>query len=157
MTIEWVDVADNAVKIGLGSAITCLGGWLILKLTQRHEINKEVVAQRLKEIEKKTERYIEFLSMSQSLMQTYLWTECNGSSEDYLKYMRIHNEISITSNNEIRIAAFNLQSAVSLFIIQNKNGDIELIDGLRNIGREQISLFQSIVSEELRSCKEKQN
>ncbi|EPY6161512.1 peptidase M14 [Yersinia enterocolitica] len=136
MTIEWVDVADNAVKIGLGSAITCLGGWLILKLTQRHEINKEVVAQRLKEIEKKTERYIEFLSMSQSLMQTYLWTECNGSSEDYLKYMRIHNEISITSNNEIRIAAFNLQSAVSLFIIQNKNGDIELIDGLRNIGRE---------------------
>ena len=141
----------------MGSAITCLGGWLILKLTQRHEINKEVVAQRLKEIEKKTERYIEFLSMSQSLMQTYLWTECNGSSEDYLKYMRIHNEISITSNNEIRIAAFNLQSAVSLFIIQNKNGDIELIDGLRNIGREQISLFQSIVSEELRSCKEKQN
>ncbi|HFU8136072.1 TPA: peptidase M14, partial [Escherichia coli] len=27
MATEWVDVADNAVKIGLGSLLTILGGW----------------------------------------------------------------------------------------------------------------------------------
>ncbi|MCQ6617938.1 hypothetical protein NO376_24895 [Escherichia coli] len=41
MATEWVDVADNAVKIGLGSLLTILGGgWLTLKLTQKHELKK---------------------------------------------------------------------------------------------------------------------
>lgn len=33
MATEWVDVADNAVKIGLGSLLTILGGWLTLVMT----------------------------------------------------------------------------------------------------------------------------
>ncbi|MGU3851197.1 hypothetical protein ACVZDH_26360 (plasmid) [Escherichia coli] len=41
MATEWVDVADNAVKIGLGSLLTILGGWLTLKLTQKHELKKK--------------------------------------------------------------------------------------------------------------------
>ncbi|VFR99228.1 Uncharacterised protein [Escherichia coli] len=40
MATEWVDVADNAVKIGLGSLLTILGGWLTLKLTQKARIKK---------------------------------------------------------------------------------------------------------------------
>ena len=40
MATEWVDVADNAVKIGLGSVLTILGGYLTLKLSQRHELRK---------------------------------------------------------------------------------------------------------------------
>lgn len=45
MATEWVDVADNAVKIGLGSLLTILGGWLTLKLTQKHELKKEAAVQ----------------------------------------------------------------------------------------------------------------
>ena len=44
MATEWVDVADNAVKIGLGALITIVGGWSTLKLTHRHEIRIQAVA-----------------------------------------------------------------------------------------------------------------
>ncbi|MEJ3259164.1 hypothetical protein WDK64_20095 [Escherichia coli] len=54
MATEWVDVADNAVKIGLGSLLTILGGWLTLKLTQKHELKKEAAVQGLKDKEIKT-------------------------------------------------------------------------------------------------------
>lgn len=52
MAVEWVEVADSAVKIGLGALITIAGGWITLKLTHRHEIRKEAAAQRLKDKEK---------------------------------------------------------------------------------------------------------
>ncbi|BBQ70749.1 TPA: hypothetical protein ACN7S9_004214 [Klebsiella pneumoniae] len=67
MATAWVDVADNAVKIGLGSLLTILGG-VTLKLTQKHELKKEAAVQRLKDKEIKTKRYVEFLVLSQSLM-----------------------------------------------------------------------------------------
>ena len=67
MATAWVDVADNAVKIGLGSLLTLLGG-VTLKLTQKHELKKEAAVQRLKDKEIKTKRYVEFLVLSQSLM-----------------------------------------------------------------------------------------
>ncbi len=38
MALEWVDVADSAVKIGQGALITIVGGWITLKLTHLHEI-----------------------------------------------------------------------------------------------------------------------
>lgn len=66
MATAWVDVADNAVKIGLGSLLTILG--VTLKLTQKHELKKEAAVQRLKDKEIKTKRYVEFLVLSQSLM-----------------------------------------------------------------------------------------
>ncbi|HIF6410032.1 TPA: hypothetical protein ACX33O_004557 [Klebsiella pneumoniae] len=67
MATAWVDVADNAVKIGLGSLLTILGG-VTLKLTQKHELKKEAAVQGLKDKEIKTKRYVEFLVLSQSLM-----------------------------------------------------------------------------------------
>ena len=81
MAVEWMDVADNAVKIGLGSLLTILGGWMTLKLTHQNEIRKEAAVQQVRNTNKKIERYIQFLSMSQSLMQTYLFKECEGSSD----------------------------------------------------------------------------
>lgn len=59
MATAWVDVADNAVKIGLGSLLTILGG-VTLKLTQKHELKKEAAVQGLKDKEIKTKRYVEF-------------------------------------------------------------------------------------------------
>jgi len=147
MAVEWVEVADNAVKIGLGSLITILGGWLTLRLTQQHEIKKNESEQRLKEIDKKTERYINFLSASQSLMQKYLYESCDPRSEDYAEYMRLHNIVSITSIPEIRLLAFDTQTKVSQFILIRKpNEDIDIY---RNAARNACALLQGMVSDEI--------
>ena len=149
MATEWVDVADNAVKIGLGSLLTILGGWLTLNLTQKHELKKEAAVQGLKDKEIKTKRYVEFLALSQSLMQKYLYEQCEANNDDYLAYLRIHNEITITSSLAIRKAAFKLQLDVSTFIFYNKIHDTELINALRDEARNSVSIFQAIVNEEI--------
>ncbi|CAI1908562.1 peptidase M14 [Serratia proteamaculans] len=154
MAVTWIDVIDNAVKIGLGSLIALLSGWLTLKLTQHHEIKREAKALLTEEMSIKTNRYIEFLTMSHSLMQTYLFTQCSGSSGDYLKYLRIHNEITITSDDEIRLAAFELQSAVSSFIVYNKSGERELVNSLRKLGTDKAAIFQYMAYAELLKMKE---
>ncbi|XJC23767.1 hypothetical protein AB2F10_25950 (plasmid) [Escherichia coli] len=59
MATAWVDVADNAVKIGLGSLLTILGG-LTLKLTQKHELKKEAAVQGLKDKEIKPNDMLSF-------------------------------------------------------------------------------------------------
>ena len=147
MAVEWVDVADSAVKIGLGALITIIGGWVTLKLTHRHEIRKEALAQRLRDIDKKTDRYIDFLSSSQTLMQKYLYESCEPGSEDYTDYMRLHNIVSLTSSSELRVYAFDTQAKVSQFILLSKPSD--LIDSCRNAARDSVSLRQGAVSAEL--------
>ncbi|WP_422731142.1 peptidase M14 [Leclercia pneumoniae] len=149
MASSWMDVADNAVKIGLGSLIALISSWITLKVTQKHENKKHVAAQINKDIDEKTKRYVDFLTASQSLMQSYLFTQCNGGSDDYLHYLRLHNEISITSDDRIRKHAFKLQSAVSAFIMYNKQGDNKVINELRNNGRNEASKFQYIAFIEL--------
>ncbi|HGH3386096.1 peptidase M14 [Citrobacter portucalensis] len=149
MASTWMDVADNAVKIGLGSLIALVSSWLTLRITQDHENKKLTTAQISKEINEKTKMYVDFLTTSQSLMQSYLFSQCDGSSDDYLNYLRLHNEISITSDDLIRKQAFNVQSAVSAFILYNKNSEKELINTLRNNGREETSKFQYIAFIEL--------
>ncbi|EKD7541471.1 peptidase M14 [Salmonella enterica] len=147
MALEWVDVADSAVKIGLGALITIVGGWITLKLTHLHEIRKEAVAQRLREIDKKTDRYIDFLSSSQLLMQKYLYESCDPGGEDYADYMRLHNIVSLTSSSELRVYAFDTQAKVSQFILLRKPSD--LIDSYRNAARDSVSMLQGVVSAEL--------
>lgn len=149
MAVAWVDVADSAVKIGLGALITIVGGWVTLKLTHRHEIRKEAVAQRLRDIDKKTDRYIDFLSSSQTLMQKYLYASCDPGGEDYTNYMRLHNIVSLTSSSELRGYAFVTQAKVSEFILLRKPNDKEVINSCRDEARNSVSMLQGVVSVEL--------
>lgn len=155
MASTWIDVTDNAVKIGLGSLIALASSWLTMKLTQNHENKKQALAQINKDIEEKTKRYVDFLTASQSLMQQYLYSQCDGSSDDYLNYLRLHHEISITSDELIRTHAFKVQYAVSSFIVYNKNSDTELINKLRDNGRNEVSKFQYLAFVELEQLKTK--
>lgn len=153
MTATWVDVADNTIKIGLGSFITFLGGYLTMKLTQRHERKKELHEQRLKEIDRKTERYIDFLSASNILVQKYLMTSCNPESSEYIQYSRLLNIIAITSSANIRAEAHRMQAAVSEFIRIRKtnNDDIRIY---RDVASHAIASFQTVVYDELTQEKE---
>lgn len=149
MALEWVDVADSAVKIGLGALITIVGGWITLNLTHRHEIKKEAVAQGLRDMDKKTDRYIDFLSSSQLLMQKYLYVSCDPHGEDYTDYMRLHNIVSLTSSPELRVCAFDTQYKVSQFILLRKPNELEVIDPCRDAARNAVSVLQGAVSAEL--------
>ncbi|EEW7506680.1 peptidase M14 [Escherichia coli] len=149
MATEWVDVADNAVKIGLGALITIVGGWITLKLTLRHEIRKDVIVQRLRNIDKKTDRYIDFLSLSQTLMQKYLYESCDPGGDDYSNYMRLHNIVSLTSSPELRRYSFDTQYKVSQFILLRKPNEPEVIDSCRDAARNAVSMLQGVVSAEL--------
>ena len=149
MVVEWVNVADSAVKIGLGALITIVGGWITLKLTHRHEIRKEALAQRLRDIDKKTDRYIDFISSSQLLMQKYLYDSCDPGDEDYINYMRLHNIVSLTSSPELRVHAFDTQCKVSQFILIRKPNELEVIDSYRDAARKACSVLQGAVSAEL--------
>lgn len=149
MALEWVDVADSAVKIGLGALITIVGGWITLKLTHRHETKKEAVAQRLRDIDTKTDRYIDFLSSSQTLMQKYLFESCDPGGEDYTDYMRLHNIVSLTSSSELRVYAFDTQAKVSQFILLRKPNELDLIDSYRDAARNSVTVLQGVVSAEL--------
>ena len=149
MALEWVEVADSAVKIGLGALITIVGSLITLKLTHRHETRKETVAQLLRDIDKKTDRYIDFLSSSQTLMQKYLYESCDPGGEDYIYYMRLHNIVSLTSSSELRIYAFDTQAKVSQFILLGKPNELDLIDSCRDAARNSVSVLQGVVSAEL--------
>lgn len=114
MATEWVDVADNAVKIGLGSVLTILGGYLTLKLSQRHELRKEALIQRRKDFDVKAGRYIDFLSSSRMMMQKYMISPFRPDGEDYIEYTRLHETVSLmTTNHVMRQLAFDAYLAVS--------------------------------------------
>ncbi|HGY3692850.1 TPA: hypothetical protein ACNVW3_004461, partial [Escherichia coli] len=114
MATEWVDVADNAVKIGLGSALTILGGYLTLKLSQQHELRKEALIQRRKDFEVKAERYVNFLSCSRMMLQKYMMSSLRHDCEDYIEYTRLHETVSLTcASNTMRKLAFDAYNAVS--------------------------------------------
>lgn len=122
MGLTWIDVADTAIKIGLGSLITAVSGYLAIKKTHNNETIKERKHRFYKTQEDKKAIYVEFLSQSQVLVQAHIITSCTCDTKEYNEYLRTYNEITIIADDEIRLAAFALFSSVNEFIIINKNG-----------------------------------
>ncbi|WP_273968338.1 hypothetical protein [Enterobacter cancerogenus] len=150
MATEWVNVADNAVKIGLGSALTILGGYLTLKLSQRHELRKEALIQRRKDFDVKTERYIDFLSSSRMMMQKYRLTDFRPDGDDYIELTRRHETLSLTcTTNTMRELAFDAYYAVSLACSMG-TAEREEKAPVRKKAKEALDQFQGFASEELR-------
>ncbi len=150
MATEWVDVADNAVKIGLGSALTILGGYLTLKLSQRHELRKEALIRRRKDFEVKTERYVNFLSSSRKMLQKYTISNFKPDGDDYMELTRQHETLSLTcSNSIIRELAFDAYYAVSHACTMGTANRDEKAPA-RKKAKEALDKFQGFASEELR-------
>jgi len=150
MDLTWINVADTAVKIGFGALITAVSGYLVLVKTQNHETKKEEKIHFYKLQDEKKVKYVEFLSQSQELKQSYLYTACSRNSEDYKKYLRAYNEIQIISEDAIRVAANNLVSAVSDSIFLNKDLQKETLErSIFHLANEKIGLFQKIAQAEV--------
>ncbi len=156
MDLTWINVADTAVKIGLGALISALAAYLALIKSQAHDDKKEVIAHFYKLQDEKKSKYVELLVQSQELIQANLYSSCAPDSEVYKKYLRAFNEVQIISSDPIRLAAFNLVSDVQAFIFLNKNRqEIELVDKMVASAREKVSIFQKVAQDEVTKCYQK--
>ncbi len=121
MDLSWINVADTAIKIGMGSLITAASGYLILSKNHSYEEQKEKRVQFFKQQEEKKEKYVEFLSQSQSLVQSHLFTSCMANTDEYKSYLHVFNEVQIISPDDVRQTAYNLLSAVNQIIVINNS------------------------------------
>ncbi|MDR5898854.1 hypothetical protein QC823_07615 [Halomonas vilamensis] len=153
MDLTWISVIDTAVKIGLGAAISGLTGYLVLIKKQSHEDQKEERANFYKLQEEKKSKYVEFLSLSQALIQTHLFDSCSPSSDEYKSYLRVFNELQIISSDQMRLEAFETISSVQSFIFLNKNQqEQQIVDGMVSTAREKTSNFQKAAQLEVTRC-----
>ena len=89
MNLTWIEVVDSIVKIGLGSIITAVSGYLVMKSNQKNQDIKEKKDRFYKVQDEKAEIYVKFLSQSHQLVQTYLSTSCTCNTEEYFTYLNI--------------------------------------------------------------------
>ncbi|WP_210476480.1 MULTISPECIES: peptidase M14 [Pantoea] len=148
--MEWVEVADSAVKIGLTALITSVASYLVLKKNHRHEMDKESRALKQAKAEESKANYSQFLTYSLILTQKYRDVSCDAQGSDYIEFLNIYNRIQITSHNSISLGAFNLLCAVNEFIVIRKNEqDRELLRSLRKRIDLRIGEFQCLAREYL--------
>ena len=156
MDLTWINIADTAVKIGLGALISALAAYLTFIKSQSHEDKKEARIHFYKLQDEKKSKYVELLTQSQELIQSHLYSSSSPDSEDYKKYLRAFNDVQIISSDPIRLAAFNLVSDVQAFIFLNKNQqELELVDKMVASAREKVSIFQKAAQEEVTKCYQK--
>ncbi|MEN4892556.1 hypothetical protein [Erwinia billingiae] len=130
--MEWVEVADSAVKIGLTGLITSVASYFFLRKNQSHEVDKEIRALKQAKAEESKSNYSQFLTHSLMLTQKYRDVSCDAQGSDYIEFLNIYNRIQITSPNSIVLGAYNLLNAVNEFIVIRKNEqDRELLRNLR--------------------------
>ena len=150
MDLTWISVVDTAIKIGFGAIISAMSGYLVLIRTQNYQNHQEQLKYFYVLQEEKKSKYVEFLSLSQELVQTYLYKSCQPASEDHKRYLRIFNELQIISNDAIRIAAYEVMYAVQCFICISKyQQERALFDGMVADARRKISIFQKVAQQEV--------
>lgn len=156
MDLTWINVVDSAVKIGLGTIISAVSGYVIFVKTKSYEEEKETKARFYLFQDEMKSKYVEFLSQSQELIQSHLFTTSKPDSEGYKGYMRAFNQVQIISNDDIRLAAYNVMFDVSAFIFLRKNDqEIQIIDSMVKSAREKVSFFQKIAQIEVTKKYEK--
>ena len=145
MDCAWIGVVDTAIKIGLGAVVAGISGYVALIKSQSHELEKERRARYFDMQEEKKKKYVEFLAQSQILIQTHIDKMANLESEGYLTYLRSFNEIQILVGDELRMAAYDVSSSVTAFMVWNKeNSNQDLFKNLKSEALNKIGYFQKL-------------
>ncbi|SQH75228.1 conserved protein of unknown function [Shewanella benthica] len=148
MSLTWIELADTALKIGMGTLITAASGYLMLKRNQSHELEKERRARFYDLQAQKKKIYVEFLSKSDALVQSYLFSSHNGNSEEYKDYLTTFNEAQIMSDDNIRTAAYSVRDSVGFFITCNKTSP-NLSDSSDSIFLSDLKAYRNDVNQKL--------
>lgn len=150
MDCAWVEVADTAIKIGLGAVVAGISGYLALIKGQSHEFEKERRARYYDLQKEKKTKYVEFLAQSQILVQTHIDKMASLECEAYLSYLRSFNEIQILVGDELRMAAYDVSSSVTAFVVWNKeNPDQEVFKKLKSEALDKIGHFQKLAQSDV--------
>jgi hypothetical protein len=153
--MDWVNVADTAVKIGLGVLISAISGIYVLKKTQEHENEKELRASFFKRQEDKKVKYVEFTSISHKLTYDHVNFTCSFESDDYKSFLMLYNEVAIISSKKLQLSAHQLFDCTNQYIGSNKNVNSAKRDDyileLRNNVNKALIAFQKLANIEVTS------
>jgi hypothetical protein len=141
VTLTWIDVADTAIKIGFGTVIAAISGYITLKLTQSFEENKRKEETFNKYLEERKTAYIDFSALSHTLIQKYEHVSCELSADDYIAYITLHSKIQILACDSIRKCMGEAFNSVTVFILSSTT-EYALKDRLRSTARNTIGVFQ---------------
>lgn len=155
MLITPIEVLDMAIKIGLGSLITAITGYFVLKKRHSNERHKGKINRYYISQEERKSKYIEFIAQSQSITQKYIDSSCSCQGDDYTDYLRIISEVQIISANHMRVAAYKVYFAVNGYIEFNSSNDYKLSlkmrKGVNDAVRDFFAVAQVDVSQEFKS------
>ncbi len=146
--MTWVDVADTAIKIGLGAVIAAVSGYITLRKTQSFEIDKRKEEAFYKQIEERKIAYIEFSALSSTLIKKYEYSSCELSGDDYKAYLTLHCKIQILACDGIRKCMGEAFNSVTAFILSNTT-EYELKDKLRDSAKQSIAVFQMYAQQDI--------
>lgn len=146
--MTWVDVADTAIKIGLGAVIAAVSGYIALKRTQSFEMGKKKAEAFNKQLEERKIAYIEFSALSSTLIKKYDHASCEPSGDDYIAYLTLHSKIQILACDGIRKCMGEAFNSVSAFILSNTT-EYELKDKLREKAKNSIAVFQMYAQQDI--------
>jgi hypothetical protein len=119
--LDWVNVADTSIKIGLGALISAISGYLVLRKTHEHEEQKEIRANFYKRQEDKKLKYIEFSSTAYSLVYHHVFTKSDFETDEYKSFLRCFNEVSIISTEELQASSSILFDTINQYIGMDKS------------------------------------
>lgn len=150
MSSSLIDVLDTSVKIGLGALIAAVTSITTLYLNRKYEEEKDLILRQQKLNDEKKIKYVEFCTLSQALLQKYMYESCSCQGDDYLSYLRCFNELQIISTDVIRKAAFNTLSSVNEFItVKYSRDEQEFMKQLKLKAGNEIALFQKVAQQEI--------
>lgn len=151
--MEWTEVVDSVVKIGLGAAIAALASYFTLGRTYEHELNKDNLLQQRQLTERKRLLYVDHLTTSHVLVQKYRDIQGTADGDDYFSYLKLYHELQIVAEDPLRICAYNLLNAVNDFVCSHKEdnnaGDRELFRNMRKKIDEEIGKFQYLAKQDI--------
>lgn len=161
--MNWIEVADTAIKIGLGAFIAAVASVLTILITQKHDLQKRNEDRFYKNQDERKIAYINFSTQSHALLKKYDYQWCNPSEEDYAEYLSSFSKVQILAEDRVRTCATDTLNAVSVYIFFNKSNigsgdpDIgQLHNNLHSKAKESIAFFQKLAQLDITSmCNEK--
>lgn len=143
----------------LGGVYWAQKGQIKLKIIdldfQRENIKREEKIKRDKElVDERKSKYTSFINKALYMNQKYIYDACDPSSQDYIEFTIIHNELQIIAPQSIREFAYKIYSSVNEYILFSKNHQNNLIimetcDKLRDESIKKIALFQALTNKDI--------
>ncbi|PTB32340.1 hypothetical protein [Photobacterium phosphoreum] len=143
----------------LGGVYWAQKGQIKLKIIdldfQRENIKREEKIKRDKElVDERKSKYTSFINKALHMNQKYIYDACDPSSQDYIEFTIIHNELQIIAPQSIREFAYKVYSSVNEYILFSKNHQNDLIimdtcDKLRHESIKKIALFQAFTNKDI--------